>query len=168
MVGLIGMKGRLQLSILHGREVVDQRESPNIMCTAGLNTLAQVITWTGIVDQNAAMGSPFSYTDLTPLYGALGTGTTAPAETDTQLTTEVTRAVVALAAVVASPPEFVWQFFFPVSTGQQTWSEAGVFLQASSAVNSGALLDHALFSPAIVQPAGDGALLQAVFELVNG
>ncbi len=163
----LGLSGRLRLTIVdpEGRPV-RSAETSNLMCSAGLTVLAQTINWSGIADENQQMGSPFSYVDLTPIYGALGTGTAQPASSDVALGNEGARAVVAMAATVPSPAQFMWQFFFSTVQSAVTWTEAGVFVQASAASGAGSLLDHALFQTAVTQGAGQGALLQATFTLV--
>lgn len=133
----------------------------NIPCTAGLNDLAAAVAWAGSQDQASLIGSQPAF--LTPLYGAIGTGTGTPAITDTQLYAELSRAQVS--AVVATPlsngAATIFQFQFPVNGVNYTITEAGLFSLASVTVNSGDLLDHALISPSFAWTAGDTMTLSA-------
>lgn len=133
----------------------------NVACLAGLNDLAAAVGWSGTQDQASLIGSQPQF--LTPLYGAIGTGTGTPANTDTQLYAELSRAEVS--AVVSTPlsngAATVFQFQFPVNGVSYTISEVGLFTLASVAANSGDLLDHASISPAFTWTAGDTMTLSA-------
>lgn len=50
-------------------------ETKNVVCTNGLAALVAAINWSGVYDQNGAMGNPFSAVALAPVYGAVGIGT---------------------------------------------------------------------------------------------
>ena len=78
-------------------------------------------------------------------YGAIGTGQVAPTIADTQLTAEVARTPLSTSQFTAHN-EIQMQFFF--SDGllpNQTYYEAGCFVQGLAAANSGQIFDHALF-----------------------
>lgn len=146
----------------------------NVMCVNGLGLLVQALNWSGVEDQNANMGSPFSTTYLAPLYGAVGTGNTAVVDTDTQLTAESTNSprttVTAGATQNAShlnPSAVSWSFIFglPVS-GSTVVAEAGLFGQATSVANSGQIIDHALISPTVTQ--GPTQLMTLIVTLSFG
>jgi len=87
---------------------------------------------------------------LTGLYGstgeithcALGTGTTAPTTSDTQLTTEVYRNNVASSAVVSNITDLTAYYSETEVTG--TFEEFGTFIDGTAAVNSGKLWTHVL------------------------
>src|ERR1017187_5544989 len=61
-------------AILAQQEPVAERESHNILCNDGLNVMLSALVWASINDQAANMGGAIAYSDMTPLYGALGTG----------------------------------------------------------------------------------------------
>lgn len=140
-------------TLLVGQTPVEEATAHNTLCNVGLDVLVQAIMWAGIVDQNVNMGSPFSYSDLTAMYGAIGTGNiggTPAAATDTQLLTEYERAVVVSAGVTSGfstfNPSVTWQFLLGATGSATTITECGIFVNASSAANSGALLNHAAVS----------------------
>lgn len=74
----VGLKGRIRLSVREARSglLVAERDVSNVMCTVGLNYLAQAALWSAVEDQNAAMGSPFTATTMAPIYGAVGSSAT--------------------------------------------------------------------------------------------
>lgn len=143
------------LRLLEVADADQEVEADNIMCVNGLSQMIQSLLWSSIADQNANMGSPYDATFMYPIYGAIGTDATTPTSTDTQLTAEEARAICASAgmtnASVGGNPQLVWSFLFPAPGSNQTIAEAGVFLCATSTVNIGLLLDHALISPTVSQ-----------------
>lgn len=153
-------------------QVHDRREGDNVMCTNGVTVLAAALVWSGIQDQAANLGVTSS-TYLTPLYGAIGTGT-APvtvAASDTALAVEASRTTVGAGASVPStasiPAQLTWLFYLPQPSVALTVSEAGVFLNASATAGSGTLLDHWAFSPTLSVPTTDTCLLQASFSITG-
>lgn len=141
---------------LTGRVVAE-----NTPCLAGLNDLAAAVGWAGSQDQASLIGAQSAF--LTPLYGAVGTGTGTPAITDTELYDELTRSTVS--AVASSPlsngAATIFQFQFPVNALSYTITEVGLFTLASVAVNSGDLLDHAIISPSFTWTLGETMTLSA-------
>jgi hypothetical protein len=144
--------------LLRNLEVGDADQevhSDNIMCVNGLSQMIQALLWASIADQNPNMGSPYDATFMYPIYGAIGTGVTAPTSTDVQLTAEEARVICASAgatnASVGGDPQIVWSFLFPAPGSAQVIAEAGVFLCATAAANNGFLLDHALIVPTVAQ-----------------
>lgn len=158
------IRGRLSLSVLRPDGTVrDRREGDNVMCTNGFTALAAALVWSGIQDQAASLGVT-SPTYLTPLYGAVGSGGGSPAKSDTQLFAELARqAVGAGAASMATPSiaaEATWLFYFPQPGTTWTVTEAGLFANATSAADSGTMVDHWAFSPNITVLTTDTLLLQ--------
>ena len=78
------------------------------------------------------------------LYGAVGTGTAIPVYGDTVLGAEYAR--VALGSSSRASNVTSLEFFFTTSQANTTITECGAFLTATSTVNSGQLLSHALIS----------------------
>ena len=79
-------------------------------------------------------------------YGAIGTGSTAVALTDTQLTTETARTTVA-DSQSSGNNEAILQFFFADATlSNTTYREFGTFVDGTGTANSGKIFNHALFS----------------------
>ena len=156
------------LEVADADQVVD---ADNIMCVNGLSQLIQSVLWSSIADQNTNMGQPYTASYMYPIYGAVGTGTTAVTSNDTQLTTEAARAICASAGVtnasVSTDPEVVWSFLFGAPGSALTIAEAGVFLCATSTTNNGLLLDHALITPTVAQSTSQLLTLTVVITMGN-
>lgn len=194
--GAVGFKGRLALTtvdaawlaehraeitaefqrtgrlVIPNEQVHGHREGDNIMCTAGVTALAGALVWAGIQDQGPNLGVT-TPTYLTPLWGAIGTGT-APvtvAASDTALAIEASRTTVGAGASVPAtsslPSQLTWLFYFPQPSSAITVTEAGVFVNASGTPGAGILLDHWAFSPTLPVPTTDTVLLQASFSITG-
>jgi hypothetical protein len=160
--------GRLSLTVLGpDGEVVDEREGDNVVCTTGYTAVAAALVWAGAQDQATNLGI-ISPTYLTPLYGAVGSGTGTPVKADTQLFTELGRQTVGGAASTPASSTIsaltTWQFFFPNPVSPWTVTEAGVFANATSAANSGSMIDHWAFSPSVSVPITNVLILQVSFQ----
>ncbi len=96
----------------------------NMIVTVGRKTiamrLANVLTYTGVIN-----------------YGALGTGTTPPANTDTQLETEVFRKTTA-SATYENNVAYI-SFFFGAAEVSGTFREFGNFIDGTASANTGQL-----------------------------
>lgn len=163
------LKGHLTLVTLgpDGRET-GRREGDNVICTTGYSALAAALVWSGLQDVAANLGVTSS-TYLTPLYGAIGTGAGTPNKADVALFTEYARQTVGAGA--SSPAtgsiaaEATWLFYFPTPASTVTITEAGLFAGATSAANSGTMVDHWAFSPSISVPNTDSLILQVSLAL---
>lgn len=194
--GLVGFHGRLALTtvdagwlaahraeitaqfqrsgrlVIPDEEIHEHRAGDNVMCTAGVTALAGALVWAGIQDQAANLGVT-TPTYLTPLWGAIGTGT-APvtvAASDTALAVEASRTTVGAGASVPATPsipsQLTWLFYFPQPSSPLTVTEAGVFVNASGTAGAGTLLDHWAFTPTLLVPTTDTVLLQASFSITG-
>ena len=194
--GLVGFHGRLALTtvdaewlaehragitaefqrtgrlVIPDRQVHEHRAGDNVMCTNGVTALAAALVWAGVQDQAANLGLT-TPTYLTPLWGAIGTGT-APvtvAASDTTLAVEASRTTVGAGASVPATPsipsQLTWLFYFPQPSSTLTVTEAGVFVNASGTPGAGTLLDHWAFSPTLSVPTSDTVLLQASFSITG-
>jgi hypothetical protein len=158
------------LSAVTGRAdlVRDERVGENIVTTLGYTGLAAALVWSGVQDLASQLGLTSS-TYLTPLYGAVGSGSGTVAKSDVQLFAELGRETVGAGAsspaTLAVAATATWLFYFPSPASTWTVTEAGLFANASSAVNSGTMLDHWAFSPTITVPPTDTLLLQISFLL---
>lgn len=101
----------------------------NLITTVGRSVLAQRLanttTYSGIIN-----------------YGALGSSSTAVANSDTQLGTEVFRKVVASASF-STNTAFI-DFFYTKADTNGTYNEFGTFIDGTGTVNSGQIFTHAL------------------------
>jgi hypothetical protein len=97
-------------------------------------------------------------------WGEIGTGSTAPANTDVALTTPTNRASVSYGAD-SGFNEAQIQFFFPdASLANQTYYEFGTFIGGSSTIGSGNMFNHALFATPYVKTAGTDTTCETDFE----
>lgn len=164
----VPLHGRLTLTVVDpSGEIVDEREGDNVICTTGYTAIAAALVWSGVLDQADNLGITTS-TDLTPLYGAVGSGVGVPAASDIQLFTELGRETVGGGASTPASASVgalcTWSFFFPNPTVAWTVTEAGVFANASSATNSGSMIDHWLFSPSVLVPTINTLILQVSLQ----
>lgn len=167
----IGIKGRLSVTTFKPDGTVrDYREGDNVVCVSGLTAMAAAMVWSGIQDVAATIGVT-TPTYLTPLWGAIGTGTGTVASTDTQLFTEFSRIQVgagaSVPATVSINAQATWQFYFTQPATTAVITEAGVFANAQGVANEGTMMDHWLFSPSVTFLATDTLLLQVSFSLAG-
>lgn len=106
---------------------VREYASQNLIVTVGRSALAQRLanttTYTGIIN-----------------YGALGSSSTAAANGDTQLGTEVFRKVTASTSYTTNQA-FI-DFFYSKSDTNGTYQEFGTFIDGTGAANSGQMFTH--------------------------
>lgn len=165
------IKGRLTITVFdEDGNVVDQREGDNVVCTNGLTVIAAALVWSGIQDIAADLGVT-SGTYLTPLWGAIGTGSGTVAASDTALFSEFQRVQVGAGASVPATPalnaQTTWQFYFPSPLANTTITEAGVFALATSTAGAGTMMDHWAFSPTVSFTTANTLLLQVSFSLAG-
>lgn len=162
---------------LAGRTPDDEVIVDNILCVPGLTVMVQALNRSAVEDQNVNMGSPFVPIFLAPVFGAVGTGSTAVSATDTALTAEVTRSTIAAGgsqgASATTNPLVTWLFLMPAPATAIVIAEAGVFLQGTLDVNgaplanSGFLLDHALINPTVPQSTSQLATVGMTLAIGN-
>lgn len=148
----------------------DRDSGDNVTTTAGLSAFASAMVWSGIQDQAAALGVT-TPVFLTPLYGALGSGSGTASASDTQLFAELARTTVGAGAATPATPSIQalcdWLFFFPPPVTSWTVTEAGAFGLATSAANSGTMLDHYMLASAVTVSSPDSALLQVALSVAG-
>lgn len=93
-------------------------------------------------------------------YGALGTGTTTPASTDTQLTAEVARVVPSTIIDVGNNQVQLQCYFPDANLANATYHEAGTFMNGSAIANSGQIFNHALLGTPYTKTSGVDTTLQ--------
>ena len=169
---VLGIHGRLSLTVVRPDGTIrDQRTGDNSMCTAGLTAIMASLVWSGIQDQAGALGVT-SPTYLTPLWGAVGSGTGTTSPSDTALWSELGRQTVGAGASTPATPtlnsQATWLFYFGQPTVPWTITEAGVFANGTSDPSAaGVLLDHLAVTPSITVPTTDTLILQASFSLAG-
>ncbi len=182
----LSMHGRVRVATWNPyswERPVNTVNGENIICASGLSLLATAIIWSSIEDQNVNMGQPFQLTYAAPIYGALGTGTGTPADTDTALYAEAGRAVVTAAGTTAAshgvPANISWLFLFPTPSAAVTITEVGVFFQATASVGGsyggggtyvsggGSLFDHSVLANSITQATTEMLTLSVTVTIGN-
>lgn len=102
-------------------------EKNNLVATVGRAVIAQRLagttTYSGTIN-----------------YGALGSSTTAPANSDTQLGTEVFRKLVSSQAIASNIAYL--SFFYAASEANGTHKEFGTFIDGTASANTGQLFTH--------------------------
>ncbi len=168
----IGIRGRFQATLLdESSEVVGTHETSNIVTYAGLSSFASALSYSGIQDVAAFLGVNTPYY-LAPIYGAIGSGTSATGVTslDTTLFQEITRSpATGNGSTVSSYGQSalcVWSFFFGASQVGYTVTEAGVYVQASPI--TGTLANHAVFETPFLKQAAYAMQLKVSFSIVGG
>lgn len=163
----IRIRGKLTLtSVGPDGEITDQREGYNLVTTTGFTALAAALVWSGLQDQASNLGVTTA-TYLTPLWGAVGSSGTAATKADTQLGAELGRATVtgggATPASVSVAGMSSWLFYFTNPPSTWTVAEAGLFASATSAANTGTMLNHWVFSPTVSVPTTNTLILEVSF-----
>ncbi len=140
---------------------------------AGTKELVQEIVQDNLIMQAANVGRDLIIQRLISIntytlninYGAIGTGSTPPAVTDTQLTTEFARTTVALSQDSANY-KAILLFFFPDGVlTNQTYREFGTFVDGSGSPNTGQIFNHALFATPYVKTAGTDTTVEVDITL---
>ena len=98
------------------------------------------------------------------LYLDIGTSSTAPAITDTQLGAATARSS-SPAATVASNVLSMQFFFADANLANGTYYEVGTFVDGNTSVNTGQIFNHALFATPYVKTAGNDTTIQVDFTL---
>lgn len=158
------VRGRLTLEVRRpDGSLRERRAGDNVMCTAGFTALAAALVWSGLQDQAPNLGVQ-QPTFLTPLWGAVGSGSGTPAKSDTALFAELARQIVGGGA--SSPAtgsiaaEATWLFYFPQPSTAWSVTEAGLFAAGTSNAGSGTLVDHWAFTTPVNVPTLDTLILQ--------
>jgi hypothetical protein len=97
-------------------------------------------------------------------YAEMGSGSTAPANSDTALTTSVARQS-ADAVTVANNVVDIQFFFSDSALPNGTYNEFGTFCGGTATLGSGQLFNHALFSPSYVKTSGEDTTIDVEFTI---
>lgn len=123
----------------------------NATCTDGRTRIAKALS-----------GNISATTEIEVNYVAVGTSTTAPASTDTQLGTETFRK--AISSMTYSGAIFYGTAFYAAGEGTGTLKEHGLFIEGSATANSGELLSH-LSLGSVVKGAGDTLTVETEIQI---
>lgn len=107
------------------------------------------------------LGGSTTYTGIIN-YGAIGTSATAPANTDTQLTSESARTTVTTATISGSVLTVKF-FFADANLTNGTYREFGTVVDGTASLNTGRLFNHALFGTAHTKATGEDTTVQTDF-----
>lgn len=113
----------------------------NLIVNAGLMALANSLT----------VGPAFLLN-----YVGVGSSSTAPTATDTDLNTAIGSRVLVTSPYIISPNISVWDTFFGIGANNGNWNESGLF-NASSGPTMGS---HALFSSQFVKASTNTAVVE--------
>lgn len=147
----------------------------------GIQTLKQTyFIRTEVVCQNLVVDSPNYGLDLVIqrlvgtntyslniLWIEIGTGSTAPASTDTALTTPSVRAAVSYTEDYGTTDAIVQAYITDANLSNATYQEVGSFIDGTSAIGSGQMFNHALLSPTYTKVAGQDTTIEIDFTLAN-
>lgn len=127
----IRTKNESLLEILKQQGIVQQHYAAhNIIVTTGRNVLARLLTG------DATYSGQINY-------GALGSSSTAVANSDTQLGTEVYRKIYSSHTTDGNNVAYI-DFFYSATDTNGTYNEFGNFIDGTGTANSGRLFSHIL------------------------
>ncbi len=127
------------------QENFDIQKALEESCTVKRFVQDNIVTTAGLTQ--VAKGLSTNLTTLSELevnYTAVGTGSTVPVAGDTTLTTEVFRNVVN--TLNFSNNIFFASMFIDFADDADTYKEAGLFINATAAADSGTMFDHVLLN----------------------
>ena len=160
----LGMRGLMRLQVHENGRLVDERVTPNLMCSAGYNQLVASVVYAAAEDVNAQMGGTAPTEMLCPVYGAVGSASPTPLISDTTLGTELGRATISEANY--SGNQMILVFFYPTTSVPWVMTECGVFVSGASTAtaiaSTGLLFNHAVFA-SVTKTAAQTATLMATF-----
>ncbi len=150
-----GRKIEAQMLLKSGEIAVEQKNIVVYSLNYGYDILVQFLI-------SAYVGS-FAF-PLGIAWGEIGTGSTAPTNLDTALTTPTNRTSVSYAADL-SFNEAQIQFFFPDATlSNTTFYEFGTFIGGSSTIGTGNMFNHALFGTPYTKSSGVDTTVEVDFN----
>lgn len=132
----------------HGNEL-RRKEEKNLVVNTGLYALADMVI--GELDQTCAV------------WVAVGTGTTAAAAADTTLETESTRKVVT--TKTRNSADIIYRFYLLTGEATGTWTEWGVFLEATSITDSGRMLNRILPAGGVTKASNENLTIEVRITL---
>ena len=94
----------------------------------------------------------------------IGSSNTAPAVTDTQLTTAVARTPKASGTIVSNVITFAF-FFASADLANGTYWEVGTFIDGTSSINTGKIFNHLLFGSVYTKGTNEDTTVEVVFTL---
>lgn len=97
-------------------------------------------------------------------HGDIGTGSTAPAASDTALTTAVARTSVALSDLSSNTVTFDF-FFADGDLTNGTYEEFACFVDGTATVSTGKIFNHVLFASSLVKSTGEDITVSVTFTL---
>jgi hypothetical protein len=101
-------------------------------------------------------------------HGELGTGNTAPAESDTALTTAADRQTITLLTVSASNQITAQFFWADAELANATYREFGMFAAGTNlTLGNGQLFNHALLSPVYTKATAEDTTVEAIVTINN-
>lgn len=102
---------------------------------------------------------------LSITHGELGTGNTAPASTDTGLTTPADRQLLTLASMNSLTSLKLQFFWADAELANGTYKEIGTFAAGSSGLGTGQMINHALLTPNYTKASSEDTTMEINFQL---
>lgn len=153
-VGIIGKVRIITYSSSSGEILRATEFSPNIVVVnpdLGKNLIAQRLAGINTFSLNLS-------------YGEIGSGSTAPTAGDTSLQAPIARAPLALGNHNLTTATV--QYFFPnANLPNGIYREFGTFVDGSSALGSGQLFNHVLFTTPYTKGSGEDTTVQVIFTI---
>ena len=124
------VRGRIAITIVDtvNRQQISYIEQDNLITTEGLNAIAAGVAGTS----------------LTPFYVMVGTGTTTPTLADTGLATADVTTWKPVTGVSALGSSVYYGMVYGSATANGTWTEIGLWRNATATANTGTLVARAL------------------------
>lgn len=155
MEDTFGIKGKVQWRKYRAGTLIAESEWADNLVMLGNNTGKDLI-----LDRLAGTNT---YT-LNITHGDIGTGNTAPAISDTALTTVVARTSVALANVSSNTVTFDF-FFADGDLANGTYKEFAMFCDGTATVSTGKIFNHVLFASNLVKATGEDITIGCIITI---
>lgn len=151
----LSIKGKVQWRKYRDGKLIDESAWADNLVMLGDNTGKDLI-----LDRLAGTNT---YT-LNITHGDIGTGNTAPAASDTALTTAVARTPVTLSSVSSNTVTFDF-FFADGDLSNGTYKEFACFVDGTATVSTGKIFNHVLFASNLVKSTGEDITVSVTFTL---
>lgn len=109
------------------------------------------------------LGGDTTYTGIIS-HGEIGTGSTPPTNTDTDLTTPSIR-VAPTQAVIVNNVVTIRFFFSDAALPNNTYNEFGTFIDGNASLGTGQMFNHSLFDSAYVKASSEDTTVDVEFTL---
>jgi hypothetical protein len=155
MQDAISIKGKVRWTKTRQGQIVEQSDWADNLVMLGTDTGKDLIL-------DRLIGNNTYSLNIT--HGDIGTGDTAPAISDTALTTPVARTSVALSNISSNTVTFDF-FFADGDLANGTYREFGCYVDGTATVSTGKIFNHVLFASSLVKSTGEDITVSVTFTL---